>query len=431
MEKSLFSHPTPFTPPTTEEDELSILRLIRSRRVGPSTFQKMMSEYGSAQAALEALPHVARAAGAQDYQVCPRGVVEAEMRAGRRAGARLLVWGSADYPELLRDIPDPPAVLWALGDVSLLSKLSVALVGAREASGLAVRMTRKISQDLGAAGLVIVSGLARGIDAAAHEGALETGTIAVQPGGIDVLYPEETAGLARDISAKGLRLAEQPPGFAPRAQNFLSRNRIISGLSRALVVTEAAARSGALNAARLASEQGREVMAVPSHPYEPRASGCNYLIRDGATLIRGAQDILETMVGAGITLPVIGGMALPKPPKSQVTKVAPLSVAADAPMPKESQPAAPPKGDLPVAERETAPANLPALAAPPAAVMDELGLVEWILGRMEAQGAGVETYEEDILRECPAPAAMILQGISVLELEGLITRGGGGRIALL
>lgn len=441
MEQNLFSYPTPFTPPTTEEDELSVLRLIRSRRVGPSTFQKLLSEYGSASAALQALPEVARAAGAQDYQICPLGVVEAELRAGRRLGAKLIVWGARDYPELLREIPDPPAVLWALGDRSLLTKLSVAIVGAREASGLAVRMTRKIAQDMGEAGLVVTSGLARGVDAAAHEGALETGTIAVQPGGIDVLYPEETADLARKIAAKGLRLSEQPPGFAPRAQSFLARNRIIAGLSRALVVTEAAARSGALNAARTASDQGREVMAVPGHPYEPRASGCNYLIRDGATLIRSARDILDTMAGAGITLPeapshvraaprvrseapppeALPPEALPEPSQAQsqtgADPVAPLAPPVTFKRPPQMPPQAAAK-TLPPAPQST-----PAL--------DEFEIVDWILGRLEALGAGVEIYEEEVLRDCPAPPALILQAISVLELEGMVTRGIGGRLALL
>lgn len=421
MEQNLFSYPTPFTPPTTEEDELSVLRLIRSRRVGPSTFQKLLSEYGSASAALQALPEVARAAGAQEYQICPLGVVEAELRAGRRLGAKLIVWGAHDYPELLREIPDPPAVLWALGDLSLLSKLSVALVGAREASGLAVRMTRRIAQEMGEAGLVVTSGLARGVDAAAHEGALETGTIAVQPGGLDVLYPEETADLARKIAAKGLRVTEQPPGFAPRAQSFLARNRIISGLSRAIVVTEAAARSGALNAARAASDQGREVMAVPGHPYEPRASGCNYLIRDGATLIRSARDILDTMAGAGINLPQAG------------LAIAPQSH--PAPMPKPS----PPIGMAPLPARLAAPAVLteppaqtkPRDEIPPPAALDELQIVDWILERLETLGAGIDICEEDVLRDCPAPPALTLQAISILELEGMIARGMGGRLALL
>jgi DNA protecting protein DprA len=343
----------------------------------------------------------------------------------------LIVWGTTDYPELLRDIPDPPAALWALGDLTLLNRLCGAVVGAREASGLAVRMTRKIAQDLGEAGLVVVSGLARGVDAAAHEGALATGTIAVQPGGIDVLYPEETANLARSIAANGLRLAEQPPGFAPRAQSFLARNRIISGLSRAIVVTEAAARSGALNAARAASDQGREVMAVPGHPYEPRASGCNHLIRDGATLIRSARDILETMAGAGIALYPVGQVTAPpirnavKPAQASFSKAG-----QDLSSPSETLPSFKiPSPPDPVGPQIVSPATHP--AAPSSVGFDEDECVDWILARLETSGAGIEILEEEILRDCPAPATIALRAISVLELEGMIARGVGGRLALL
>jgi len=295
MKTRLFSYPTPFTPPTTEEDELSVLRLIRSRRVGPSTFHRLMAEHGTAQAALDALPEVARAAGAQDYQICPEGVALAELKAGQRAGARLICAGSPDYPADLAEISDAPAVLWALGDLALLARPRVALVGARNASSLGLRMARRLAEGLGAAGVTVVSGLARGIDAEAHRAALTSGTIGVQAGGIDVIYPLENADLARQIAERGLRLSEQPPGMAPKAQHFPQRNRIISGLSRAVVVVEAAARSGSLLTAKDALDQGREVMAVPGHPMDGRAWGCNMLIRDGAVLVRGAEDVLETL----------------------------------------------------------------------------------------------------------------------------------------
>ncbi|MBD3786930.1 MAG: DNA-protecting protein DprA, partial [Sphingomonadales bacterium] len=293
--KGLFSYPTPFTPPTTEEDDLSRLRLIRSRRVGPSTFHRLITEHGSAAAALAALPEVARAAGDPDYKVFPEGIARAEIAAGRRAGARLLHWGTPDYPALLAETADAPPVLWALGNVALAARPCVALVGARNASSLGARMARRLAEDLGRAGFVVVSGLARGIDAEAHRAALPSGTIAAQAGGIDVIYPPENADLAAAIAAQGLRLSEHPPGMEPRAQHFPLRNRIISGLSLGTVVIEAAARSGSLITARTAADQGREVMAVPGHPMDGRAFGCNALIRDGATLIRGIEDILEVL----------------------------------------------------------------------------------------------------------------------------------------
>lgn len=220
MKTRLFSYPTPFTPPTTEEDELSVLRLIRSRRVGPSTFHRLMAEHGTAQAALDALPEVARAAGAQEYQICPEGVALAELKAGRRAGARLICAGSPAYPSDLAEIADAPAVLWALGDLSLLARPRVALVGARNASSLGLRMARRLAEGLGAAGITVVSGLARGIDAEAHRAALATGTIGVQAGGIDVIYPLENADLAAQMATQGLRLSEQPPRHGPQSPTF-------------------------------------------------------------------------------------------------------------------------------------------------------------------------------------------------------------------
>ncbi len=291
----MFSYPTPFTPPTTEEDDLLRLRLIRSRRVGPATFHRLIAEHGSAAAALEALPEIARAAGDDRYSACPEGVALAELKAGRRAGGRLLHWGTPDYPALLTEVADAPPLLWALGDVALAARPCVALVGARNASSLGARMARRLAEELGAAGFVVVSGLARGIDTEAHRAALPTGTIAAQAGGIEVIYPPENAGLAAEIAATGLRLSEHPPGMEPKAQHFPMRNRIISGLAHGTVVIEAAARSGSLITARYAADQGREVMAVPGHPMDARAWGCNALIRDGATLVRGIEDIIETL----------------------------------------------------------------------------------------------------------------------------------------
>ncbi len=296
MTEDQFSSTHPLLPPTTEDDRLSWLRLLRSRRVGVTTFYRLMAEHGDAGAALAALPDVASKAGVSNYVPCPIGVVEGELRAGKRAGAQLICRGDANYPSLLAEIPDAPPLFWAIGDTAVLQRKMVAIVGARNASSLGARMTRSLVQDLGAEGHIIVSGLARGVDTAAHMAALATGTIAVQAGGVDVLYPAENAGLAQDIVRQGgVRISEKPMGLQPMARHFPVRNRIISGLARAVVVVEAAARSGSLITARCALDQGRDVLAVPGHPFDARSGGCNLLIRDGAVLVRGAQDVMEVL----------------------------------------------------------------------------------------------------------------------------------------
>lgn len=291
----MFSYPTPFTPPTTEDDRLSWLRLIRSRRVGVVTFWRLLAEHGSAQAALKALPGVARSAGVSDYAVCPEHVIHAECKAGKAAGARLICRGEPAYPQALAELSDAPPVLWIKGDAAVLDRPMVALVGARSASALGTRIARKLAGDLGEVGITVVSGLARGIDTAAHLAALGTGTVAVMAGGVDVVYPPENAALAGDIGREGLLLSEQQMGLDPMARHFPLRNRLISGLSRGVLVIEAAAKSGSLITARLALDQGREVLAVPGHPFDARASGCNMLIRDGAVLVRSAEDVVEAL----------------------------------------------------------------------------------------------------------------------------------------
>lgn len=281
--------------PTAEDDTFDRLRLLRSRRVGVVTFRRLLAEHGSAQVALDALPAVAQAAGVSNYEVCPEAVVQAELKAGKQAGARLIAETMPDYPDALRDLPDAPPLFWVLGNMELLQKPMIALVGARNASSLGTRMAKSLAGALGEAGFVVVSGLARGIDAAAHLGALASGTVAVQAGGVDVIYPAENTTLAHDIAKSGLRLSEMSMGLQPQARHFPARNRIISGLARAVVVVEAAAKSGSLITARNALDQGRDVLAVPGHPFDARAAGCNMLIRDGATLVRGAQDIIDAL----------------------------------------------------------------------------------------------------------------------------------------
>lgn len=311
----------------TSDDRRDRLRLVRSRRVGAVTYHRLMAEHGSARAALAALPAIAAAAGVENYEPCPMGVVLAEERQGLATGARLLVHGEAEYPRALLEIPDAPPVLWATGDLSLLNCPAIGMVGARNASSLGIRMARRLGQGLSEAGITIVSGLARGIDTAAHEAALDTDgrTVAVMAGGIDVIYPAENDALARAIDEKGCRISEHPPGLEPQARHFPLRNRIVAGLSRAVIVVEAAAKSGSLITARSALDYGREVMAVPGHPFDARASGCNMLIRDGAVLVRGVQDVLEALGTPGearnepqMTLPPLPGPEAPQRPLKDV-----------------------------------------------------------------------------------------------------------------
>ncbi|WP_299930143.1 DNA-processing protein DprA [uncultured Pelagimonas sp.] len=296
MRDHSYSSTHPPLPPTTEDDRVSWLRLLRSRRVGVSTFWRLLSEHGDAQTALDALPDVARSAGVQRYEACPEGVVLAELKAARARGAKLVCHGDPFYPIELAALSDAPPMLWVVGDPAALKRPMVALVGARNASSLGLRMARSLAGGLAQAGYQVVSGLARGIDTAAHVETVETGTVAVMAGGVDVLYPSENTRLAEEIAHKGGALvSEQPIGLQPMARHFPMRNRIVSGLSRAVVVVEAAAKSGSLITARYALDQGREVLAVPGHPIDARASGCNILIRDGARLVRNAEDILEAL----------------------------------------------------------------------------------------------------------------------------------------
>lgn len=363
-----------------QDEAVDWLRLIRSRRVGAVTFHRLLVEHGSAHAALDALPEIARAAGVEEYAVCPEPVALAELRAGRAFGAKLLLWGTPDYPQTLMQVPDAPPVIWARGNLALLHQPMVAMVGARNASSLGVRMARRLAEGLGQGGQVVVSGLARGIDTAAHEAALETGTVAVMAGGIDVTYPEENAELARQIAAKGCLLSEQPMGLQPQTRHFPLRNRIISGLSRAVVVVEAAARSGSLITARDAADQGREVLAVPGHPFDARAAGCNNLIRDGATLVRHAADVAEAL---GLTKP-----ALP---------------------------------DLP----RVAAQPLPGPEAPRRSFGDLAAVHGQILARLGPSPLA----EDQLIRDLALPPSVLTPALVSLELDGRIARAPGGLLS--
>ncbi|OWJ75589.1 DNA-processing protein DprA [Haematobacter genomosp. 1] len=386
--------PSPLPAPLlAEEERFARLRLIRSARVGVLTFRRLLAEHGSALRALEALPALAAASGARDYRPAGAALARAEIAAGRAAGARLLFEGEPDYPRLLAEIPDAPPLLWALGDISLLTKPLVALVGARNASSLGIRMARRLAGALAEAGFPVVSGLARGIDTAAHEAALPHGTIAVQAGGIDVIYPRENTDLAARIGASGLRLSEQPPGMQPLARHFPQRNRIVSGLSHAVVVVEAAPRSGSLITARNALDQGREVMAVPGHPLDERAGGCNLLIREGALLVRGVEDVIAALPGQ---LPC-HGKGVPRLPDAPICRARP-DLGARSPRPA---------GDLSAPARDNAP--LPHL----------------ILDRLSRS----PVPEDQVLRDLGISVGEGAPALLSLELEGRVLRHPGGLLS--
>lgn len=283
----------------SDAERLARLRLSRSESVGPVTYRQLMSHCGDAISAIEALPSLARRGGRRrPIKLYPAAQAEDELAAIQSLGGRLLTLDEPDYPEPLAAIEDAPPVLCALGDASLIEKPILGIVGARNASANGRRLATQLAADLGTAGFVVASGMARGIDAAAHQGALESGTIAVLAGGPDVVYPQENQAVYEGIRASGLLLAELPPGTTPQARHFPRRNRIISGLSRGVIVVEAAPRSGSLITARLALDQGRELFAVPGSPLEPRARGCNALLRDGAAhLVENAEDVLRAFEG--------------------------------------------------------------------------------------------------------------------------------------
>ena len=277
------------------EDLVDRLRLLRTPGIGPVTFRQLLRRFGTPAAALDAVPDLARRGGGKAPVIRTRAEAEREIARVEKLGARFLALGQGLYPRLLAELEDAPPLLIARGQVALLDRPAVAIVGARNASAAACRFARGLAYDLGGHDVIVVSGLARGIDSAAHDGALESGTIGVIAGGIDIFYPPENQARQEALFERGLVLAEMPPGIEPRSRHFPYRNRIIAGLSAGTVIVEAAPRSGSLITARLATEAGREVMAVPGSPLDPRAQGCNQLIRDGATLVQNAADVLEAV----------------------------------------------------------------------------------------------------------------------------------------
>ncbi|PTW61463.1 DNA processing protein [Breoghania corrubedonensis] len=283
----------------SDRQKLAWLRLIRSENVGPATFRTLLNHYGSAEAALDALPALSRRGGARRaIRVCPPADAYDEIDLLERLDARLVALGEPDYPALLRHADGPPPLLAMKGGAGLFVRHHppVAIVGARNCSLAGSKIAGQIAGDLGAAGFIIVSGLARGIDAAAHAASLRTGTVAVFAGGLGHLYPPDNEALAARIIAEGgAWVSEMPPGWQPRSRDFPRRNRLISGISHGVVLVEAARRSGSLHTARFAAEQGRDVLAVPGSPLDPRCDGCNALIRDGAVLVRNADDVMAAL----------------------------------------------------------------------------------------------------------------------------------------
>ncbi len=370
-------------PPLTDEDRIDWLRLSRSENVGPVAFRRLLARFGSAGAALAALPDLARSGGLRrPIAVAPRAAAEAELAALDRIGGRLLALPDPDYPPLLREISDAPPVLCALGRVDLLHRPAAAIVGARNASVHGGRFAHRLAADLVAAGVVVVSGFARGIDAAAHAGAGAAHTVAVMAGGADVIYPRENRSLWEAIRAEGCVVSEMPPGTEPQARHFPRRNRIVSGLARGVVVVEATPRSGSLITARLAGEQGREVMAVPGFPADPRSGGTNALIKDGATLVESAEDVISAIA------------------------------------PRRT----PAQGSLPgFAEAEAPPVPARLIAAPESAVERRERLLESL--------TSAPLPVDVALRECQLSAAEGAVALLELELAGRIERLPGQMIA--
>ncbi|MGB0844040.1 MAG: DNA-processing protein DprA [Alphaproteobacteria bacterium] len=366
-----------------KQNQLDWLQLYRSENVGPVTFANLLKRFGTAKEALNAIPEIVRRAGGKrSPKLCPRSVAEQEMAAVESFGARLLCGFEDEFPTLLGHIGDSPPVLAVKGHLSLLSRDSIGIVGARNASQNARRFTQYMSKELGGRGYVVTSGVARGIDTAAHAAALDTGTIGVIAGGIDTVYPKENAGLQTSIVERGLLIAEAPFGAQPIARNFPKRNRIIAGLSKGVLVVEAALKSGSLITARLANEYGREVFAVPGFPTDPRGAGCNQLIKNGAALVETPQDLISALELLRQNL---------QEPASDLFEFAYKSTKSGA--------------DFDEKQIEIARAELKNLIGPASITVDEL------------------------VSECQFSASLIQAALTELELVGHIERLPGNRVA--
>jgi DNA processing protein len=384
--------------PLAREEKIDWLQLCRSGGVGPQTFAKLLSRFGSARRALEELPRLAHAAGAEDrWRRCRRDEAEAEFAAITELGFLLLAKGEPGYPERLAEIADPPPLQIVRGRAELLEQPAVAVVGARNASANGRMFAYGLARELAEAGLLVVSGLARGIDTAAHEGALAAGapTLAVIASGVDVAYPSDNAGLMERIAESGAIVSERPLGAAPQARHFPRRNRLISGLTLGVVVVEAAPQSGSLITARLAAEQGREVMAVPGSPLDPRHRGTNQLLRDGATLVESAADVLAA-----------------------------LGPLAPAPQRRTTRPAA--AADI-ASSRRTRACQAPAPSSLP---LDPASNGADLVGRLCERLGPEPLLVDELIRQCQASTAEVQRALLELELDGRLERHPGNRVSL-
>jgi DNA processing protein len=380
----------------SRDEKIDWLQLCRSGGVGPQTFSKLLRRFGSARRALDELPRLAREAGGEDrWTRCRRDEAEAEFEAIAELGCALLATGEAGYPLRLAEIADPPPLLIVRGRAELLAQPAVAVVGARNASANGRMLAHGLARELAEAGLLVVSGLARGIDTAAHEGALAAAapTLAVIASGVDVAYPSDNAELMERIAADGAIVSERPLGAVPQARHFPRRNRLISGLTLGVVVVEAAPNSGSLITARLAAEQGREVMAVPGSPLDPRHRGTNQLLRDGATLVESAADVLAAL-----------GPLVAAPER----RTARPAATADTPL-------------TPRAEARPRPAQLPLDPG-----IDGADLIGRVCERLGPEPLLVD----ELIRQCQASTAEVQRALLELELDGRLERHPGNRVSL-
>lgn len=385
--------------PLDDEQRLACLRLIRSENVGPATFRALINHYGGAREALAALPEMARKAGrSRPIRIHPADQAREEIAAAAMSGVRLMFTIEPGFPAPLAFADGGPPLLYVKGRAELLNQPIIAVVGSRQASANGIKLAREFSASFGRAGYVVASGLARGIDAVAHQATMDTGAIAVLAGGLDVHYPPEHRELQAAIAERGCLISEMPLGFQPRAQDFPRRNRIISGVARAVVVIEAARRSGTLITARLANEQGREVFAVPGHPLDPRAEGTNQLIKDGAGMATSADDVLEALSRLE-TSPRFRDLAAPAP--------RPPSAA-----PQAATPASPPPG------RPAEPRPSPSVQAPQA-----IADVERVLGPAPVN-------IDEIARATGLSAREVQIAIMELALAGVVEFHGGQLVSL-
>jgi DNA processing protein len=391
---------------------LDWLQLTRSENIGPRTFHSLINRFGGAGGTLAALPKFAdQKISGRPFRIASRDDCERELAALDRLGGRFIAVGEADYPPALRAVDGPPPLIAVRGDVRVLARPMVAIVGSRNASGTGLIFTEKLARGLAEAGFVVVSGLARGIDQSAHRASLQGGTIAVLAGGLSRIYPAEHVPLANDICAHGALISEMPLGWEPRGRDFPRRNRLVSGLALGTVVIEAARRSGSLITARFANEQGREVFAVPGSPLDPRAEGANDLLRQGATLCTGSEDIIEALaplVASGVTRRGLFDEPIASPADDRLwDDVDAADGAASAPEPERAQThSSAPRGDKP--SRAT-------------------NLVERV---RELLGPSPVTID-DLVRATGHSAAEIQAAIMELDILGQIGRHGGNRVSLL